>query len=51
MGMPAVQGTIQQHKGDIDIHSELNRGTTINLYLPSSDRLQDSGLLVNPCHR
>ena len=34
LGMAVVWGTVQDHKGHIDIHSEKNRGTVFELYFP-----------------
>ncbi len=34
MGLPAVLGTIRNHKGGVDITSELKKGTIVNIYLP-----------------
>lgn len=36
MGLPMVQGMVEQHGGWIDIQSEPGRGTTVNLYLPAA---------------
>jgi PAS domain S-box-containing protein len=37
MGLPAVQGTVQQHGGSIDIQSVPERGTTVTLRLPLAE--------------
>jgi PAS domain S-box-containing protein len=34
MGLPAVYGTINNHRGAIQVHSELAHGTVVDLYLP-----------------
>lgn len=36
MGLAAVYGTIKTHKGAINLYSEINRGTTFNIYIPLS---------------
>lgn len=38
MGMSVVYGIIKKHGGFITIHSELNHGTTIKVYLPSTTK-------------
>jgi CheY-like chemotaxis protein len=35
MGLAAVYGTIKNHKGAINVYSELKKGTTFELYLPA----------------
>jgi two-component system, cell cycle sensor histidine kinase and response regulator CckA len=37
LGMSVVQGIIQSHLGFIDVHSQLNVGTEIAMYLPISE--------------
>ncbi len=37
LGLSMVYGFVKQSKGYVTIYSELNIGTTINLYLPKSD--------------
>lgn len=38
LGLAAVYGTIQQHRGAITVQSEVGRGTTFWIYLPLSDK-------------
>lgn len=35
LGMAAVYGIIQNHKGSVSVGSELSRGTTVRIYLPA----------------
>ncbi len=37
MGLPMVQGMVEQHAGWMDLSSEVGRGTTVELYLPIAD--------------
>lgn len=37
LGLSMVYGFVKQSKGYVTIYSELNQGTTINLYLPKAD--------------
>jgi two-component system cell cycle sensor histidine kinase/response regulator CckA len=34
LGLPAVYGTIQSHRGTLDVRSEPGRGTEVQVYLP-----------------
>jgi len=36
LGLSTVYGTIQQHKGEIRVYSEVNRGTSFHIFLPLS---------------
>lgn len=44
LGLAAVYGTIQQHKGAITVYSELGKGTVFHLYLPLSD-IEDNRII------
>lgn len=35
LGLAQVYGIIKQHGGDIEINSEINKGTVVNVYLPA----------------
>ena len=39
LGMMIVQRIIRDHGGEIEVHSERGRGTSITVYLPREDRL------------
>lgn len=38
LGLSMVYGIVKEHKGVINLKSELNNGTTFEIYLPSSDK-------------
>ena len=40
LGMAVVWGTVQDHKGHIDIQSEKNKGTVFELYFPMSRKVR-----------
>jgi len=37
LGLPMVQGIVKQHRGWIEIHTELGAGTRFDLYIPVAD--------------
>ena len=37
LGLAAVYGTVQSHKGAIEVKSQLNKGSTFRVYLPVSE--------------
>lgn len=37
LGLSTVYGIVKQHKGSVECHSELGRGTTFNIYLPAME--------------
>ncbi len=41
LGMAVVQGIVEGHKGFIEVHSELEAGTSIKVFIPS---VEDSGI-------
>jgi PAS domain S-box-containing protein len=41
LGLPAVLGTIQQHKGTINVKSKINKGTTFEIFIPLSKDSKD----------
>jgi len=41
LGLPVVHGIIEQHKGKIEVNSELDEGTTFSIYLEVMDEKND----------
>jgi PAS domain S-box-containing protein len=37
LGLSVVHGIVQSHRGAVEIRSQLNRGTTVSVYLPATD--------------
>jgi len=44
MGLAIVCGTVKNHDGTIRVHSELNKGTTFEIYLPLAEATETDGL-------
>jgi PAS domain S-box-containing protein len=38
LGLASAYGVIKNHGGIIDVHSEKGKGTTVNIYLPASEK-------------
>lgn len=38
LGLAAVYGTVQEHKGAITVYSETEKGTVFHIYLPATDQ-------------
>ncbi len=52
LGMAVVWGTVQDHKGYIDVISEIGKGTTFELYFPMTRKSvvqEDSGNAIEQC--
>lgn len=43
LGLPMARGFAEQSGGGLAITSEVNRGTTVTLWLPAADRAEDPG--------
>lgn len=46
IGLEVVQSFVELHKGKIDVESEINKGTTFKIYLPSGNSHFDSKELI-----
>ena len=51
LGMAVVWGTVEDHRGYIDIQSVSGDGTTVSLYLPGTRRERDSKAAPSPLDR
>ncbi|MCG6551984.1 MAG: PAS domain S-box protein [Candidatus Magnetominusculus sp. LBB02] len=48
LGLSTVYGVVKQHKGYIDVKSELNKGTTFSIYIPITDNyIKNENALTN----
>jgi PAS domain S-box-containing protein len=48
LGLATVFGIVQQHKGWINMHSKVARGTTFRVYLPRLIKTSDTKTIRNP---
>ena len=48
LGLSAVLGIVQEHRGWINLYSEVGRGTTFRVYLPLLDRSSDHKPVAAP---
>jgi PAS domain S-box-containing protein len=44
LGLSMVYNIVQQHKGFIDVYSEVGHGTTFSVYLPSIEAVQENSV-------
>jgi len=51
LGLAQVYGIIKQHGGCIDVHSQINQGTTFRLYLPELEYAQTVEKVLVPMSR
>jgi len=50
LGLPMVLGTIEQHGGEVEVESELGRGTRFRLRLPADPVARPQPLAAEPSH-
>ena len=48
LGLSAVFGIIQEHRGWINVYSEVGKGTTFRIYLPRLDQSADKKTVASP---
>ena len=48
LGLAAVYGTVQQHKGSITVHSELGQGTSFVIHLPLTLKKEEESKEISP---
>lgn len=48
LGMAVVWGTVKDHQGYIQVHSQVNVGTTFTLYFPSAEPLEAPAAVQDP---
>jgi CheY-like chemotaxis protein len=51
LGLPTVYGIAKQSGGDIDVHSEVGKGTTVRVYLPQVEEAGVEVALKTPVRR